>query len=152
MSEPKDDTPPLLPPGRRMAEMVKIDAPEGWTEYAPGEGPKRAHLPTHGELTAEIDRLRTERDGLIAFMDGVRDAARNRNPEGVTLLDFMACWNEQYEARVKQLREANAALAAACEHASQAIEIHHAYGYMPGDPLGSALTILRAALAKHKGG
>lgn len=49
---------------------------------------------------------------MAAFMDGVRDAARNRNPEGATLLDFMACWNEQYEARLKQLEAENAALRA----------------------------------------
>lgn len=40
---------------------------------------------------------------LIDFMNGVRDAARSRNPDGATILDFMACWNEQYERRIGEL-------------------------------------------------
>lgn len=64
-------------------------------------------------LLAEADRLRGERDRLLAFMDGVRDLARNRNPDGATLLDFLACWNEQSESQVKRLR---AALEEICRH------------------------------------
>lgn len=51
------------------------------------------------------------------FFDGIRVMARNRNPAGATILDFMACWNEQYEQRiaeltaeVERLRESNVVL------------------------------------------
>ena len=60
-----------------------------------------------GHLAAERERLRAERDALkqeldqlTAFVDGIRDAAKNRNPEGATILDFLVCWNEQYETRL----------------------------------------------------
>lgn len=61
---------------------------------------------------AALRRERAEKDELLASMESVRIAARNRNPKGPTLLDFMACWNEQYEkqlaaraSEVERLRE-----------------------------------------------
>lgn len=55
------------------------------------------------QLAAENARLAGEVESVKKFMDGVRDAARNRNPDGATILDFMACWNEQYEKRIAGL-------------------------------------------------
>ncbi len=66
------------------------------TEYA---CPCHAHIPA---MVAEVRCLQAEHDRVLRFMDGVRDAARRRNPEGATILDFMACWNEQYEDRAKK--------------------------------------------------
>lgn len=53
----------------------------------------------HGALVDSEGKL----NRTIEFMDGVRDLARNRNPEGATLLDFMAVWNEQYQRRIEVL-------------------------------------------------
>jgi hypothetical protein len=54
-------------------------------------------------LEKEIERLREEHDKALHFMDVIRDKARNRNPHGVTLLDFMAVWTEQYQDLNKKL-------------------------------------------------
>ena len=65
------------------------------------------------ELIREIDRLRRDLQQaqascaeMRALMDSVRDAARNRNPAGPTLLDFFVCWNEQYEDQIARLKAA----------------------------------------------
>lgn len=55
-------------------------------------------------LIANLRDARAELARLTEFMDGVRDAARNRNPEGATVLDFFACWNEQYQRANDSLR------------------------------------------------
>jgi len=39
------------------------------------------------------------KDETQAFIEGIRQACRNKNPDGVTLLDFMTTWNEQMEKR-----------------------------------------------------
>lgn len=48
-------------------------------------------------------RLQDELFQAKRLMDGVREMARDRNPNGATILDFMAVWNEQYEKRIKTL-------------------------------------------------
>ena len=61
------------------------------------------HQAIVARLTAERDAAVAKFDGLQKFIDSVRDSARNRNPLGATILDFMACWNEQYEVRLAKL-------------------------------------------------
>ena len=51
---------------------------------------------------AEENRKRQE---LFAFMDNVRELARERNREGCTILDFMAVWNEQYQIEIAKLKD-----------------------------------------------
>jgi len=50
-------------------------------------------------LAAEVDRMQAKYSKVVVFMDNVRDTARGRNPNGATILDFMAVWNEQYQER-----------------------------------------------------
>ena len=57
-------------------------------------------------LLADIDEREQQYDTILAFMNGVRDTARNRNPDGATLLDFMAVWNEQLERQYAELKAA----------------------------------------------
>lgn len=48
-------------------------------------------------------RLQDELFQAKRLMDGVREMARDRNPNGATILDFMAVWNEQYQQQIKVL-------------------------------------------------
>jgi hypothetical protein len=52
------------------------------------------------QAVARVMELEREVHDVTAFMDGIRNEARNRNPAGATILDFMAVWNEQYEKRL----------------------------------------------------
>ena len=52
------------------------------------------------QQAVKIESLQAELTAATNLMDSVRDLARNRNPKGATILDFMACWNEQYEAKI----------------------------------------------------
>ncbi len=56
------------------------------------------------EARAELKQLRSKHDAVLRFMDGIRDTARDRNPGGATILDFMAVWNEQHEDKIERLQ------------------------------------------------
>jgi regulator of protease activity HflC (stomatin/prohibitin superfamily) len=64
---------------------------------------------------AENIKLKAEYDAVLNMMDSVREAARNRNPNGATILAFLACWNTQREARKKAERERDDARAPLAE-------------------------------------
>ncbi len=68
-----------------------------------GEGEDFSAKQAFLDLEAENKKLKKEQHDLFQLMDSVRDEARNRNPNGVTILDFMSVWNEQYEKRIKKL-------------------------------------------------
>ena len=61
-------------------------------------------------LQARVKELEETNQKIYAFMDGVRNEARNRNPDGATILDFFVVWNEQYEDRIRKLEVENACL------------------------------------------
>lgn len=110
--------------------------------------------PTHGELLGQIDRLREERDKLQAFKDWTHsylDAQGvphhppgSHGAEGCRIGDRM----DWLMGSLRDLREANAALAAACAKAEWALGGEE---YDP-DRYAAAHKAVRAALAKHKGG
>lgn len=51
-------------------------------------------------LQGEVAQAKAKHADILHLMDGIRDEASNRNPDGVTILDFMTVWNEQYEIRI----------------------------------------------------
>lgn len=57
-----------------------------------------------------LAKLEREHSSLVRFIDEVRNIARNRNPKGVTILDFMTVWNQQYEKQISELKAENARL------------------------------------------
>lgn len=57
-----------------------------------------------------LANLEREHSSLVRFIDEVRNIARNRNPKGVTILDFMTVWNQQYEKQISELKAENARL------------------------------------------
>ena len=61
-------------------------------------------------LRADLAALRNEHNALQQFIEGVRHLARDRNPKGKTILDFMVAWNEQYEETNRQLKSELTAL------------------------------------------
>ncbi len=59
------------------------------------------------KVVAEIKWLREKRNEVLRFMDEIRNTARNRNPDGATILDFMAVWNEQCQDQIERLKGEN---------------------------------------------
>ena len=85
-----------------------------------------ATIDKNGEDFVRVVNERNEANKRVAYlrttMDCVRDTARNRNPAGATILDFMVVWNEQYESQIAKLTYALAEARAACAEMREYVE------------------------------
>ena len=109
----RDVLPAVIAPGRAAIAM-DFDSDADADFVAASRSDVHRLCDTIDAMRAKIERLKAEREKITAFMDGVRDTARNRNPEGATILDFMACWNEQYKARIAELEAEACELRGSC--------------------------------------
>lgn len=98
--------------GERMEREWKAKAEEAETQAA-------FNCRQFEAMEAERDKERAARveaekkvEEIESFMEKIRQECRGKNPDGATLLDFMAVWNEQYKAAVERERQrADAAVA-----------------------------------------
>lgn len=73
-------------------------------------------------LRSEYAKLETKLADTNRFFDSVRDSARSQNPDGCTILDFMAVWNEQYQYRLKKLERENEQMRTALKPFANVVE------------------------------
>lgn len=77
-----------------------------------GEGPESQPVLILREAAACIIQLRERTRGDTALLETVRGQCENLNPDGYTAADFMAIWNQQYEAQIERAEKKLAAIAA----------------------------------------
>lgn len=99
---------------KKDTQIVKLtEAVDKWKKVAKVKDEKIVEL---NDLLFVAGQQRQEKikdyAKLLEFMDDVREKARDRNPDGITILDFIAVWNEQYQDTIakkdKEIKELKA--------------------------------------------